>query len=352
MSRAAGHVETTPLPLAARRHPLVPRVAAGLARTGLDLQASRLVVAISGGADSSALLLALAVLARRDGDPARRLLAVHVHHHLRGADADGDAAAAAGLAARCGVPFRRADVHPADHSGNGAAVARRLRYAALAEAARSVGATAIATAHHAEDQLETMLLALARGTGAGGLRGIARRRRLEGDLHLLRPMLEATRADARELCRAAGVTWREDPTNADATTARGRLRRDVLPVLAALHPDAARRAAATAESLREILARTAATEPDDDAVPATAWPRAALRDAPVTIAGDRLRRAALALRPDLGDRIGRRLVDPVVAAIRDAQRHPRRYDWPGGLRLTLTATEVRLDVAPEGDRIE
>jgi tRNA(Ile)-lysidine synthase len=188
-------------------------------------------VAFSGGLDSTVLLHAAV---RRAG--ASRVLALHVHHGLQPA-ADGWVEHCAAQAARLGVAFRvlRAEGRPA----RGDSVeqwARGERYRLLLAAARDARATALLTAHHADDQLETLLLALARGCGLDGLTGIAARDRRDGML-LLRPLLELDRAALEADARARGLEWVEDPSNADPAHARNAVRARVLPMLHATLPD-------------------------------------------------------------------------------------------------------------------
>ncbi len=345
--QAAAHTDQRPpraLPAAARRHPLVTEVARRLSGPCAAASAPAIAVGVSGGADSIALLLAVAALEGR----APRPVAVHVHHHLR-SSADGDAAHVEVVCERLGVPLLRRDVHPADAAGGGespAATARRLRYAALAEAAGSAGTDTVAVAHHAADQFETMLMAMARGAGLDGLAGMAWRRPLEGGpggTWLVRPLLHSTRRQCEDLCTVAGVGWRDDPTNDDRSTPRGRLRADVMPALEALWPGAAQRAAATAELLetaRGLLEERVAAL--FGAPEALQWQRGALAAAPAPFVAAGLRRAALALRPNVAGALGRAQLEPVVEAIADADRRPRYWQWPGGLVVTVTARTVSI----------
>mgnify|MGYP006273638335 FL=1 len=155
-------------------HPLMRELTTALRRRCGVGEGARLVVACSGGADSVAAVRAVRLLA-----PRRRwrleVRAVHVQHGLRGEAAEGDAAFVAALAGRFDVPFERRDVVLPDPERNVEAQARRARYAALAEAAEAAGASHVVTGQHADDQLETLLLALVRGRGQNPrrLRGMA-----------------------------------------------------------------------------------------------------------------------------------------------------------------------------------
>jgi tRNA(Ile)-lysidine synthase len=249
------------LPVAARRHPLVREVDRQLALCGLtnaDIAASPtrpVVLGVSGGADSVALLLACVALQRRK----RRLsaafqpVAVHVHHHLR-AEADDDAEWVQALCMRLRVECHIEHVRPGELKGNGEANARRLRYAALARVAADVGAQHVLTAHHANDQLETMLMAMCRGAGPRGMAGM-RMARPMGTVTLARPLLRVGKRECEEMCRTAGIEWREDATNRDVSRRRARLRREVLPVLEELWPGAAKRASRNARLLERAQRR-------------------------------------------------------------------------------------------------
>jgi tRNA(Ile)-lysidine synthase len=217
---------------------------------------SRLLVAVSGGADSTALLVALASVAREFG---LSLAAAHLHHGLRGREADADLEHVRGLCRRLGVPLEaarwdtRSRMRREGLSGEGGL--RTLRRRFLAAARARAGAAAIATAHTADDQLETLLMRLARGTGLAGLGGMRPRRGA-----WLKPLLGATREDITRDLRGAGVSWREDASNRERDAFRNRVRLDVVPALAAaLSPGAgpaaraglARRAEAAAAEARD-----------------------------------------------------------------------------------------------------
>lgn len=236
-------------------HPLVRSLTRSLRRRCGVSEGGRLLVAVSGGADSVALLRALALLA-----PRRRwrlsLVVGHVQHHLR-REAEGDAAFVEGLAKACRLPFDRRDLalHPEAPHGcaqttNLEALARDARYTALAEMALSSDCGFVATAHHADDQLETLLMRVMRGAGVAGMRGIAWRRGLADGVTLIRPMLGVTHADAIDFLHRLDQSWQEDHTNADITRTRARLRRDVLPVLRELRPSVARKAVELGDAMR------------------------------------------------------------------------------------------------------
>jgi tRNA(Ile)-lysidine synthetase-like protein len=332
------------LSVEARRHRLVGELEQRLRdRCGLP-PGARLVVAVSGGPDSLALLLGALALRQRGGRgrPAVDPVAVHVNHHLRDS-ADGDAAFVADVCGDFAVPLHTRDVYPARCPGNVAANARRLRYEALAEAAASVDAEYVAVGHHAGDQLETMLIALGRGRGLDGLSGMAWRRPLGDGIELVRPLLLVSRSDCEAMCAAAGIRWREDPGNTDPATIRGRLRRDVIAVLEELWPSAALGASLAAEeaaAARTALDQVVAGVFGDPSV--RTWDRSRLGALPVPLIAAGLRRAALDAAPGPAADLGRAQVLPVAEAIRDDVRRPRAWDWGRGLRVRVTARQVSV----------
>jgi tRNA(Ile)-lysidine synthase len=193
--------------------------------------AGALLIAFSGGPDSLALLLAASRLARRFSFAVH---AAHLDHRLDPGSA-ARAAAAGALAERLGVPFlcRRLEGGGPEKESR-EAYARRERYLFLEEAAREVGARWVATAHHADDQAETVLLRLLFGSGLEGLGGIAARRPLsdDGAVELLRPLLGLRRGELRRAVALAGLEPVDDPTNGDLAVPRNRVRHAVLPRLA------------------------------------------------------------------------------------------------------------------------
>ncbi|HLF71648.1 MAG TPA: tRNA lysidine(34) synthetase TilS, partial [Dehalococcoidia bacterium] len=179
----------------------------------------RLLLAVSGGSDSTALLLLLLELTKRRPG---RIAVAHFDHALRGAAASKrDAAFVRELAQSCGVPFysRRGDVRARAKTDRISIeeAARRERYEFLARAAREAGCDAVATGHTASDQAETVLLHILRGAGLEGLAAMSPRAAWpfagQEGLSLLRPLLWLTGAETRAYCGAAGVTPIEDESN-------------------------------------------------------------------------------------------------------------------------------------------
>lgn len=200
------------------------------------------VVALSGGGDSVALLrmsAEAAATAAGGGGVPWRIVAAHVHHGAR-AEADGDAEFCRELARSLGVPFELARWSPT-RTSHFEADARAARYRSLAEIARRLGANAILTAHTLDDQVETALHRVLRGTGLRGAAGMPAARTLRGDgsggapVRVLRPLLSITREELRAYLRGIGQPFREDESNADTSRARARIRHRLLPTLAREH---------------------------------------------------------------------------------------------------------------------
>lgn len=234
-------------------HPLVKALAGSLRPRCCVRRGDHLLLAVSGGCDSLALLRAMHLLAPRNRWQLT-LTVGHVQHHLR-PQAEEDARFVEQLAQRLQLPYLRADLEPGNWRGNREAAARQHRYRALAQLARQADADAIVTAHHADDQLETMLMRLIRGSALSGMAAMAWRRRLpavDPPLYLLRPMLGVTRATLVDFLHYVDQPWREDHTNADITRTRARLRHEVLPVLQALRSDAPVKANDLAGHLRQV----------------------------------------------------------------------------------------------------
>ncbi|MDB5069840.1 MAG: tRNA(Ile)-lysidine synthetase [Candidatus Eremiobacteraeota bacterium] len=178
---------------------------------------ARVCVACSGGPDSVALASLIDRLAREDEYD---VVLAHVNHGVR-ASADQDECVALSAGARLG---RRVLVARANVERDDEATLRDARYEALARLAREAGADAVATAHTAEDQTETVLLALFRGTGLAGLAGMPPRRPLAGGVELVRPLLRVTHAQLATELRRSGLPYAIDPTNAQARYRRNALR--------------------------------------------------------------------------------------------------------------------------------
>ncbi len=198
------------------------------ARRLRDRLGPRWVVAVSGGGDSVALLRALHGAAAGAG---LDLSVAHLDHGTRGDAAAEDARFVAGLAADLGLPADLGRWGPT-RRGHFEADARRARYAWLVEVARGRGASVVAAGHTRDDQAETVLHRILRGTGPRGLAGIPGLRRLDEGVTLARPLLDVGRDGLRAYLVGLGQGWSEDASNLDRARSRARLRHDLLPALA------------------------------------------------------------------------------------------------------------------------
>jgi hypoxanthine phosphoribosyltransferase len=228
------------------------------------------VVAVSGGPDSLCLL---DVLAHLCADLGCNLHVVHLDHRLRGAEAAAEATFVAETAARLNLPctVETVDVRALalERKLNLHAAGRLARYRLLARVALTIGAQAVATAHHADDRAETVLLHLVRGAGVEGLRGIRpvvaweewcaiaadpslSPQAGEQRPRLIRPLLDITRAEIEAYCAEHGLAPRRDPSNDDRRYLRTRVRQDVLPALAALNPQIVAALGRTAADCAEV----------------------------------------------------------------------------------------------------
>jgi tRNA(Ile)-lysidine synthase len=195
------------------------------------------VIAVSGGPDSVALLRALLEVHTAAPGP---LVLAHLNHQLRGAESDGDETFVCRLHEQCAtitpVPLmlrtHRLDTRALAAGDNLESAARRLRYDWLTAVARATGATWVATGHTADDQAETVLHRLVRGTGLRGLAGIPERRDLAPGVLLLRPLLQVRRTEVLAFLQRVGQEFRVDSSNEDRGFTRNRLRHELLPLLA------------------------------------------------------------------------------------------------------------------------
>ncbi|MEM7205139.1 MAG: tRNA lysidine(34) synthetase TilS [Planctomycetota bacterium] len=210
------------------------------------------LAAVSGGADSLALLLALVRLAEAGRLPGP-LCVGHVDHGAQSGSARA-AAAVADWAARLRLPTAQRQLGPWRQRPSEAAL-RAGRYAALVDMARAGGARAIATAHHADDQIETVLFRLRRRAGPTGLAGIPAVRALDADVQVVRPLLDLRRAALRAAIRTAGLRPIDDASNRDLRYTRNRIRHALLPALRDRAPDIE----ATLLELQTAAAAAAAT---------------------------------------------------------------------------------------------
>jgi len=207
------------------------------------------IVAVSGGADSVALLMAL-----HQHKPAGGLIVAHLNHGLRGAESGADEQFVQDLSQELDRPCRvaRVDLARDARGENLEAAARFARYRWFGELAAELGAGWIATGHHADDQAETVLHRLMRGTGLQGLRGIAPIRR-DGAVPILRPLLTVPRKELVEYLSEHRQGYRTDSSNADPRFTRNRIRHELLPLMATFNDDVVTALGRTAVQAEEFF---------------------------------------------------------------------------------------------------
>jgi len=237
---------------------LIARVALALERAGLRISKSSaestrtILLALSGGPDSVALLHLLCELAPRFG---YRLAAAHLNHRLRGAESDRDETFVRELCATLGVELMVEQASGLDSAASNLEErARAIRYAFLAETATRLDASFIATAHHADDQAETVMLRWLRGAGAAGLGGMAETMPLgPSGVTVLRPLLRAWRHEILRYLDSIGARFVSDSSNARQDLLRNRVRIELLPALERdFAPGLRRRLAALATEMRDL----------------------------------------------------------------------------------------------------
>jgi tRNA(Ile)-lysidine synthase len=325
-------------------------------RNRLFRPGQRIVVAVSGGADSVALLRRLLEERGRLGVV---LSVAHVHHGIRGADADEDAAFVASLAAAHDLSFHlhRADAPAAAETLHETLeeAARNLRYAFFRELITGGSADAVTTAHTLDDQAETVLHKLLRGAWTEGLSGIHPVLSVEPG-SILRPFLENSRATIEAWLREIQQPWREDASNRDTAHTRNRIRSQLLPLLRTFNPQIVAQLARLASisageeaywqgEMRRLLphlllpgrptrggGRSASTHPEEEMV---AIEQARLRELHPAVARRVVRAAALSVGSRLNFEQTEQLLDM-------AESRPGRFELPGGVTVERSLRELRL----------
>jgi tRNA(Ile)-lysidine synthase len=218
------------------------------------------VIGCSGGADSVALLRLMSELRKQGDKPPRGfVIAAHFNHGLRGHESDDDQKFVEQLSDGLGLRFETACAQTTETSE---AALRSMRMQFLTDTALATGARYIAVAHSADDNAETVIHHLLRGTGPAGLTGISHARSLDSDLVLLRPLLKASRSDIRKALNEVAQTWREDSSNQQLHYQRNWIRHELLPTIEHRYPhavDAINRAVSGQREWRNLVDQLAQT---------------------------------------------------------------------------------------------
>ncbi len=304
-----------------------------------------LLIGVSGGADSLALLH---LLWQQLGT--ERLVVAHLNHNLR-PDANDDAHFVEQTAVSWQIPFVGKKLNVADVAESGQlsleAAGRLMRYRFFARQAEQVGATAVVVAHHADDQAETLLLHLLRGSGSAGLRGmlpVSQMPESEG-VPLLRPFLNVTRAEIETYCTRHGLEPRTDDSNEDVQFARNRIRHELLPLLQTYNPQIAARlqqlATITADEYDAQLAQFNQVWPEIIMGAGDEWlvaDRQKVVELPVAWQRLALRRVVERLRP-FHTEVSFQTIEQARTLIFDNQSGTEAT-LPGGLLMQVEATEI------------
>ncbi len=310
-----------------------------------------ILLAVSGGADSMALFHGVLALAKRAG--MGRVEVAHLNHALRGSESDADAEFVRQACLSAGVPFvvetLAAHVLQADSRGSLEESARTARYDFLQRTAVARNLSRIATAHHQQDQAETLLFSLLRGTGLRGLRGIPDVRLCCEGLHIIRPMLKIERTAVRQYLAESGIDCREDSSNATPEFARNRIRL----MLKAMDSGQAGRlessllrlshqASLTTQIMDQVaekilkssLLEVTETEVKLDRLPLMNWPEPLVRHALLLLW---IRQHWPRQRMNAGQ--WQRLSDAAITG------SPPRWSFPGGVRLNIRRKILHLHVS-------
>lgn len=312
-------------------------------------KADRILVAASGGADSTALLDALARWKKSEN-----LFAAHLNHQLRGAESDADEAFVQTMTTQRALPLFSARENiaalAAQEKQNLEATARRVRYEFLLRTAQECQAAVIVTAHTQNDQVETVVQRLLRGTSAAGLQGIYATMEMPDAVRLVRPLLEITRTEVLAYCTKYELTFCHDSSNLSLDFTRNRIRQELLPLLATYNP-----------TIGATLLRLAAQSSEDNdylQAQANEWVQALadgnrLNFPPLLALHPAVRRRVL--RQWLGQARGdlRRIGTSHLLALDDLLRQGEGGSYielPGHARVYREGKELKLQPSPESAR--
>jgi tRNA(Ile)-lysidine synthase len=338
-----------------KQHPSLEQNVLEFIRQYCLIQAGqKVLVAVSGGPDSVCLLNILQTL---QNELQITLHVAHLDHSLRGAEAEADAQYTAGLAASLNIPAtnekRDVAAYQIAHRLSPEEAAREVRYAFLAEVAAQVGANVVAVGHTEDDQVETVLLHIIRGTGTRGLRGLRPLHTLRfrnRSLTIIRPLLEVDRASTEAYCKLHKLAPRRDSSNLSLIPLRNRVRLELLPLLKTYNP-------AVSESLLRI-ARLAGAELDFLKTEVQkAWQTAVSRQGKTLVLDKKL---FTALAPALQRELLRRAFADLLGTLKDIEdRHieelldslskpaGRTVSLPGGFTFAVDYDRYWLGIDPE-----
>lgn len=326
---------------------LPARVSRIISEQQLFAPGDTIIVALSGGADSCALL---DILHQLSATTATKLVAAHLNHRLRGTESDADERFCRELAQRYALPFecRRLDVAEcARQQGlNLEDAGRRARITFLNEVRVTWQATVIALAHHADDQAETVLMRLLRGSGSNGLSGMSFR----SSHNRIRPLLTSTRSEIEAYLRSRKLEYREDSSNRDTAFLRNRIRHELLPILAQYNPAIRERLVTTAalladeNELLEYQARTlsvqACSVTDDGIVCSLSY----LSETPAALRRRIFRQALTALTGD-GEHIAQCHI-LALEQLAESSRPNARLNLPRGITALREYGKLRFQKSP------
>ena len=336
-----------------RQHQLEQKVRRFIRENRLVSSQEKLVVAVSGGPDSVCLLYVLVNLQQELGIT---LHIAHLNHQLRGAESEADAQYVADLAHHLSIPAtierREVTAYQAQKHISLEEAAREVRYAFLAEVAKSVGAERVAVGHTTDDHIETILMHLIRGTGTRGLRGLQPYTRWQssGDsLAIIRPLLPVTRRETATYCQYHQLAPRLDASNLSLSPLRNRIRQQLLPLLQSYNPQVTR-----------ALLRAARIVGDDldflDRETASIWDRVVQKyENTIALDKERFLRLSSALQRNLL----RMSIEKLLGNLRDIEmRHieeimealskpaGKRLNLPGGLTFSIEYDKYLISSEP------
>ena len=319
--------------LRSSRHALAPLVAHGLEQSGVS-SGDALLLMVSGGADSVAMMLLIAALRERTDPTLASISVLTINHGLR-SEAVAECAFVVALAHHLGIRDVHSESVVLPRTGNMLECAREARLGVAARICARVGSAIAVQAHHADDRAEGVLLALVRAKALESFATLLPMREFADDLRVARPMLNTRREELRAFLRAIEIEWHEDPSN--ASHERGALRSD--PGLARLVEQIALGAAVLSDEAEQLLELRDTLAAHIAPVGVTSITRAMMDEAPHALHATVLRRLVHAAGGD----IARPTLAAALRVLRDPQRAPKSFDCSGAVCLIINAREVTAD---------